>query len=221
MSLVPGAGGGDTIPPTVSGVQSVKAGDNSIVVGGTASAPTIETGSLDEIASLHPPVAAVTLNGQDIDNVVHITSKSGGGDLTLQSGVSNGFDLFSPYVTIGSASTPGTIVIQPNKGASNEAAGYNSNLCVDIITSQVITSGSAFVPSNYLDCELSFNVVASVAGSYEVTFGPSTGAEYTITSGTALLAGSDDFFSKRIPAGWKVIVTLTSVTLGNILVQTV
>ncbi len=48
------------------GVQSVAAEDASIVVDGTADDPTIRTGTLDAIATQHPPVAAVALNAQKI-----------------------------------------------------------------------------------------------------------------------------------------------------------
>lgn len=51
-----GGGGGGT-------VTSVTAADTSIVVGGTAAAPTIATGTLDVIATDHPPVASVPMNG--------------------------------------------------------------------------------------------------------------------------------------------------------------
>jgi hypothetical protein len=47
-------------------VDSVTAGDLSIVVGGTASAPTIETGTLDEIAALHPPAGNWSNNSKKI-----------------------------------------------------------------------------------------------------------------------------------------------------------
>jgi hypothetical protein len=49
-----------------SGVTSVTAGDASIVAGGTSTAPTLETGTLDVIASLHAPAAAVGMNSQKI-----------------------------------------------------------------------------------------------------------------------------------------------------------
>ena len=58
----PGSGGGGV-------VNSVTAGDASITVGGTAANPTVETGTLDQIAALHPPVAAVALNGQNLTGV--------------------------------------------------------------------------------------------------------------------------------------------------------
>jgi hypothetical protein len=46
-----------------TGVAKVAAGDASVKVTGTIADPKIETGTLDKIASLHPPVAAVTFNG--------------------------------------------------------------------------------------------------------------------------------------------------------------
>jgi hypothetical protein len=49
---------------TVGDVNSVTAGGTEIVVGGTASAPTIRTGTLDVIATNRPPVAAVAFNAQ-------------------------------------------------------------------------------------------------------------------------------------------------------------
>ena len=53
------AGGG-------GGVTSVAAEDGSIVVDGTATAPTVRTGTLDAIATLHAPVASVPMNSQKL-----------------------------------------------------------------------------------------------------------------------------------------------------------
>jgi hypothetical protein len=58
-----GAGGGGGI------VDSVTAGDASIVVGGTDANPTVETGTLDEIASLHAPAANWSNNGKKITDI--------------------------------------------------------------------------------------------------------------------------------------------------------
>jgi hypothetical protein len=60
----PSGGGGGS-------VNSVAAGDASIAVGGTASAPTVETGRLDQVASLHPPTAAVGMNGQKVTSLAN------------------------------------------------------------------------------------------------------------------------------------------------------
>jgi hypothetical protein len=58
--IISNAGGGGGV------VDSVTAGDLSIVVGGTATNPTIETGTLDEIATLHPPAGNWSNNSKKI-----------------------------------------------------------------------------------------------------------------------------------------------------------
>ncbi len=62
-----GGGGGGT-----GTVTSVAAADGSVVVGGTPTvAPTVRTGTLDAIATAHPPVAAVALNAQKITGLAN------------------------------------------------------------------------------------------------------------------------------------------------------
>ena len=56
-------------PPTP--VTKVSAGDGSIHVSGNRTTPILRTGTLDKIASLHPPAAAVTFNGQKGVNVAN------------------------------------------------------------------------------------------------------------------------------------------------------
>jgi hypothetical protein len=56
---------------TTAPVTKVSAADASIHVGGVKTTPKIETGTLDKIASLHPPAAAVTFNGQKGINVAN------------------------------------------------------------------------------------------------------------------------------------------------------
>ena len=58
-------------PNTTTVVTKVAAGDGSITVGGTIARPKIKTGSLDEIAKLHPPAAAVNFNDQNGINVAN------------------------------------------------------------------------------------------------------------------------------------------------------
>jgi len=69
VTLVPsssrGSGGGGGT------VTSVSAGDTSIVVGGTATDPTIETGTLDKVANLHPPVANWSNNAKKITAIAN------------------------------------------------------------------------------------------------------------------------------------------------------
>lgn len=69
MTLSPassrGSGGGSGT------VTSVTAGDTSIVVGGTATDPTIETASLAVIAADHPAAGAVAMNAQKITGLAN------------------------------------------------------------------------------------------------------------------------------------------------------
>lgn len=60
--------------PTAAGVSSVTAGDASIAVGGAGSAPTLETGTLDQIASLHPAAANWSNNSHKITNLAPATN---------------------------------------------------------------------------------------------------------------------------------------------------
>jgi hypothetical protein len=64
-----GGGGGGS-------VDSVTAGDSSISIGGTAANPTVETGTLDEIASLHPPAANWSNNSKKITGLANGTASS-------------------------------------------------------------------------------------------------------------------------------------------------
>lgn len=58
------------------GVNSLTAADASIVVAGTGSAPTVRTGTLDTIATQHPPTAAVAMNAQKITGLANGTVAS-------------------------------------------------------------------------------------------------------------------------------------------------
>jgi len=60
-----------TAVTTAATVASVAAGDTSIVVGGTATAPTLETGTLDVIATDHPPAANWSNNSHKITSVAN------------------------------------------------------------------------------------------------------------------------------------------------------
>lgn len=57
-----------------SGVTSVTAADTSIVIGGTATAPTVRTGTLDVIAADHAPAADWSNNSHKITSLANGTS---------------------------------------------------------------------------------------------------------------------------------------------------
>jgi hypothetical protein len=60
-------------PPGGGIVNSVTAADGSIVVAGTSADPTIATGTLDVIATVHPPAAAVPMNAKKITGLAVAT----------------------------------------------------------------------------------------------------------------------------------------------------
>ena len=60
-----------TSAASIGGVTSVTAGDTSVVVGGTAAAPTVETGTLDVIAADHPPAANWSNNSHKITSLAN------------------------------------------------------------------------------------------------------------------------------------------------------
>lgn len=72
-ATVTDAGGGNAqvAISATAGVNSVTAADTSVVVGGTATDPTVATGTLDVIATDHPPVAAVAMNAQKITGLAN------------------------------------------------------------------------------------------------------------------------------------------------------
>ena len=89
-----------------------------------------------------------------------------------------------------------------------------------VVTSPAVSSGTAFTPSATLNSMVYFQINAAIAGSYTLTMGPSTGAENTVGSGVAMVIGSDDVVTIPVPATWKVVLTLTSVTLSRTTVVT-
>jgi hypothetical protein len=118
-------------------VQSVTAGDTSIVVGGSATAPTIETGTLDVIAADHPPAANWSNNSHKITSVANGSSAqdaaaygqtpAGGNTATIaqggtgQTSASAAFNALSPLTTIGDTLYGGS------SGAGTRLAGSTSS----------------------------------------------------------------------------------------------
>lgn len=100
--------------------------------------------------------------------------------------------------------------------ASGVFTGLSNTSAATTVSTPTPSTGVAFVPASGSDCELSFAVATTT--SFGVTMGPTTGAEHTVLTSTALPVGV--FFSKRIPAGWKVVITGTIADLENILAVT-
>jgi hypothetical protein len=79
INWVPVADGSGGVAYAASpGVNSLTAADTSVVVGGSAHAPTVRTGTLDTIATQHPPTAAVAMNSQKITGLANGTASTDG-----------------------------------------------------------------------------------------------------------------------------------------------
>lgn len=118
LAFASGSGGGSG-----GGVSSVTAGDTSIVVGGTAANPTVETGTLDVIAADHPPAGAVALNSQKITGLaagVAATDAANVGQLPAAS-TPGLVKLFEQTLASAAASI--------DTGANGIAAGHEDLIC--------------------------------------------------------------------------------------------
>ena len=124
-------------------------------------------------------------------------------------------------ISIYDATATGTLQIWPNGRITFQVSGGGTDTaaCATVST-PAVTSGTAFTPSTTLDTMVYVQTNATTAGTYSITMGPTTGAEHVIATGVKQLVGSDDLTSFRVPAGWKVVITVTSVTIGHVLVVT-
>lgn len=87
------------------------------------------------------------------------------------------------------------------------------------VTAPSVTSGVAFTPSTTKNSQVTFQL-AGITGSYSITYGPSTGAENAVATNVPTLLNVGDVVSFMVPKGWKVVLTLTTVTLTATLVTT-
>lgn len=115
-------------------------------------------------------------------------------------------------------STGGKNVIV-GQGIVTPTTGFDTRVAAKVSTPAVV-SGTAFTPSATTDAMVYIQTNAKTAGSYKITMGPTTGAEHAVATTVAQVVGSDDVTTVRVPAGWKMVVTVTSVTLSSVTVVT-
>jgi hypothetical protein len=82
------------------------------------------------------------------------------------------------------------------------------------ITAPAPVSGVAFTPSATQDTMIYIAANFTTVGTFKVTMGPTTGAENTPFPVANEVAASSDVAQMRVPAGWKVVATLTGVTVA-------
>ncbi|MGH3165250.1 MAG: hypothetical protein ACRDN0_05070, partial [Trebonia sp.] len=105
-----------------SGITSVTNGDASVLVGGTATAITLETATLDVIATLHPPAAAVPFNGKKATGLAHGTV-AGDGVAYDQLGTA-AFQAASAFDAAGAAAAVAAEAGQPSGLAALDSGGH-------------------------------------------------------------------------------------------------
>lgn len=116
-----------------------------------------------------------------------------------------------------STSTVGQVTLTAAGVLSIAAGGsFATNLGATMSTVAPV-SGTAFQPSTTKDTEIVIPV--TTGGTLTMTMGPTTGAENTILSAFTVVAGT--VITKRIPASWRVVLTLTTAVLASVSVQTV
>jgi hypothetical protein len=120
-------------------VDSVTAGDLSIVVGGTASAPTIETGTLDEIATLHPPAGNWSNNSKKITS---LANGSGAQDAVAFGQLAAYAPLASPALT-GTPTAPTKAALTNNTDLATTAY---TDLAVGVETARAEAAEALLVP---------------------------------------------------------------------------
>lgn len=103
-------------------VDSVTAGDASMTVGGTGSSPTVETGRLDQIATLHPPTSAVAMNGQKHTG---LGNGSASGDSVAYGQL--GTAAFQPASAFDAAGSAGSAQTAAETYAASQASAAQSN----------------------------------------------------------------------------------------------
>lgn len=212
---VPAGGGGG------GAVNSVTAGDTSIVVGGTGTNPTIVTATLDVIATDHAPVAAWSNNSKKITLIADGSSSQDAAAFHQIADAITALSLSSTYQPLDSDLTAIAALTTATYGRSlltlaNEAALYtalgvstdgtlsgNSDTAiptqkaVKTYADQLLASASAMEFKGVTDCSANPNYPAGNVGD---TYAVSVAGKIGGASGAVVEAG-DMFICITINAG--------------------
>ena len=112
--LTTDAQGRVTAVATAATVGSVAAADTSIVIAGTATAPTVKTGTLDVVATQHPPVASVPMNSQKLTGLAAGTTAGDSVRFEQLTPANTGvtqFKILSCVLTVASGTSAGTTTL--------------------------------------------------------------------------------------------------------------
>ena len=111
-----------------------------------------------------------------------------------------------------------TVLANVTAGGIISSAGMDTSSGTGV-TAPSVSSGVAFTPSTTKNAQVTFQL-AGITGSYTVTYGPSAGTENTLASAVPTLSNVGDVVSFMVPKAWKMVITLTTVTLAATLVTT-
>jgi len=165
-------------------------GNTGVVTGGIATTELI----------VHPAIAPVSNNDFQVITHTGAVLLTASDSLQQLTSLHNTLDA----ANTGAASFAGTVSLHGGSNTSVLGGGRSS---------PAVVSGVAFTPNGTSDSELTFSV--SAAGTLTLSFGASTGAEITVFGAIVVVAGT--VITKRIPMGWKVIITLVTATIADVL----
>lgn len=154
------------------GVTSVTAADTSIVVGGTTSAPTVATGTLDVIAADHPAAADWSNNSHKITSVANGTAAQDAaawGQTVSGIGTTLG-DIFYVNSTPaaarlgGNSSATKNFLTQTGTGSVSAAPAWGTIAAADLPTGTTSAKGALQLDGTAADITPDGNQAAGAAG---------------------------------------------------------